>query len=189
MIDKTKFFAELDALGRDKIKFKVEQRTFRKKELTLVKEWFCAQPFRDFKTCVYHPLKPGKVVMFSEAIDLYQKGWVDGPHKFPHGIRRLWYRFISCSKLQAFLLWHDRESKPTTKWITISLFSLIGTLWTFPLGNFSSTGTIQPEMQRTIRVIGTLLLVCIALTTLLMFSYKRYKKYRNLPNIDNKDLV
>jgi len=94
MIDKNRFFSELDALGRNKIKDKVTQHVYRKNELRLVQEWFRAQPDRDFKTWVYHPLKDGGIVMFSEAMDLYQKGWTDAPRKFPAGLRGLWYKIV-----------------------------------------------------------------------------------------------
>lgn len=189
MVDKNKFFAELDTLGREKAKIKVRQNAYSKKELRLVQEWFRTQPNRDFKTWVYHPLKDGKIVMFSEAIDLYKHGWVDGPHELPPGLRGLWLRIISYSKLQVFLLWRDKECKTTTEKIALTVLASIGGLWTFPLGNLAASGEMPAEVQRIIRVIGTLLLIGIGVTTLLVLSYKRYKKYRAMPSIDNADIV
>ena len=109
MGDKFKFFAELDTMGRNKVKDKVTQHAFRKKELSLVQEWFLLENGRDFQTWVYHPLKDGKMAMFSEAINLYQKGWTDGPRKYPPGLRGTWYKII--------IYFRPKKSAINTFWI------------------------------------------------------------------------
>ncbi len=123
MIDKNRFFSELDAMGRDKVKVKVEQRAFHKKELSLVQEWFRLEYGRDFQTCVYHALKPTQQVAFSDAIVLYQKGWTDAPYKYLPGFRGYWYRFIHYLRpigitLKMFWLNH-------WKWIITTMIAVI----------------------------------------------------------------
>ncbi|HCM68694.1 MAG TPA: hypothetical protein DIS62_06945 [Candidatus Kerfeldbacteria bacterium] len=152
MVDKIKFFTELDALGRNKVKDKVTQYAFRKKELSLVQEWFCLEPLRDFKTWVYHPLKQGKIVMFSEAIDLYQKGWTDAPRKYPPGVRAHWYKIIIYfrPKKSAFnTFWINNREKV---YVGVLIGVLSGTLMFFTnylLGNFikSDPSTAAPQQS------------------------------------------
>jgi hypothetical protein len=152
MINKSKFFADLDAIGRDKVKVKVEQRTFRKDELSLVQEWFRAQPNRDFQTWVYHPLKDGKIVMFSEAIDIYQKGWTDAPKKYPPGARGAWYKIVSSyrPKKSAFnTFWINNREKV---YVGVLIGILSGTLMfitNYLLGNFfkSDPSTAAPSQS------------------------------------------
>ena len=79
--------------------------------------------------------------------------------------------------LVSFLLWHDKQTRPTTKWIVLTSAGLIGTLWSFPLDNVLSSGVMPSEIKKIIRTRGTCLLLSICLTLLFVLLWICYKKY------------
>lgn len=103
-------------------------------------------------------------------------------------MRKLINRIKSKILLVLFLLWHDNSPRGATKWIIITIFSLIGTLWGFPLENFENTKVMLPQKQYTIRIMGTYLLSAIGVTLLIILLRSRYKKYKNRDKLTEEEI-
>ncbi len=92
-------------------------------------------------------------------------------------------------KYLLFLLWHDNQVQPLTKYLLITLASLTGAIWAFPLENFSPEGFLSPQCKFQLRILFTVITVLMVLVAFIILSIVRYKKYSKAPKLLNHILI
>lgn len=186
---------ELDALvilirnmSAKEIQDRLERNKFSAKVRPYVEEFLPhkIEEERNAPITMYHRRKaPESKIFKAYELATLKKGWVDSPDKFKKGIKD---KIIFITKLLIFLLWHDKKPRGVTKYIAITTVSLIGALWGFPLANLSRTGVMPPEIQRTLRIIGTCLLLSISLLSFAILAFVRYRKYKDTTKLSYEEL-
>src|SRR4030066_401643 len=78
-----------------------------------------------------------------------------------------------------FLLWHDNKVQPLTKYLSVTILSLIGTIWAYPLDNFSPQGFLPHLYKFQLRLWLSTMSLLLTLLTFAILASIRFKKYKN----------
>jgi len=90
-------------------------------------------------------------------------------------------------KYLIFLLWHDNKVQPLTKYLLVTITTLIGTIWAYPLDNISPQGFLPDLYKFQLRIWLSIISVLLTLLSFIYLAIIRYKKYSK-DNLTDEEL-